>query len=89
LSDRDPAQLVSTLIAEAEGKPCDQGELRDLLGMKAACEGAIKAGDPMDLEQMQELLDALADTWSPSICPHGRPALVSIALEELARRFGR
>jgi DNA mismatch repair protein MutL len=57
--------------------------------MKAACLGAIKAGDPLPLEQAQRLLDDLAQVWSPATCPHGRPALVSISMEELAQRFGR
>jgi DNA mismatch repair protein MutL len=50
---------------------------------------AVKAGDPLSLEQAQRLLDDLAEVWSPATCPHGRPALVSISMEELARRFGR
>ncbi len=62
---------------------------RDRLATKAACVSAIKAGDPLSLEGAQRLLNDLAEVWSPATCPHGRPALVSISMEELARRFGR
>jgi DNA mismatch repair protein MutL len=62
---------------------------RDRLAIKAACLSAVKAGDTLPLEQAQRLLDDLAQVWSPAICPHGRSALVSISMEELARRFGR
>ena len=64
-------------------------ELRERLATRIACLGALKAGDPIPLERAQVLLDDLAQAWSPATCPHGRPALISISLEELARRFGR
>jgi DNA mismatch repair protein MutL len=64
-------------------------DLHERLAMRIACLAAIKAGDPISVEQAQTLLDDLAQAWSPATCPHGRPALISISLEELARRFGR
>ena len=63
--------------------------LRERLAAKMACYAAVKAGDPLPPEQQQALLDALWQTWSPATCPHGRPAFVSISLEELERRFQR
>jgi DNA mismatch repair protein MutL len=89
LKDQDPAELITVLIAEATRWKGGEDRLRETLAMKAACQGAVKAGDPLAIEQMQRLLDELAEVWSPATCPHGRPALVSISLEELAQRFGR
>jgi DNA mismatch repair protein MutL len=89
LQDQDPAELVTALIAEATRWKGGEDRLREALAMKAACLGATKAGDPLAIEQMQRLLDELSEVWSPATCPHGRPALVSISLEELAQRFGR
>jgi DNA mismatch repair protein MutL len=89
LKDQDPAELLTVLIAEATRWKGGEDRLREKLAMKAACQGAVKAGDPLAIEQMQRLLDELAEVWSPATCPHGRPALVSISLEELAQRFGR
>jgi DNA mismatch repair protein MutL len=94
LQGQPPAELVLALIEEGAtfrggaGAPSADNQ-RDRLAMKAACLSAIKAGDPLPLDQAQRLLDDLAQVWSPATCPHGRPALVSISMEELAQRFGR
>jgi DNA mismatch repair protein MutL len=84
-----PPELVAALIQEGAQFRGGREEQRDRLAMKAACLGAIKAGDPLSLDQAQRLLDDLAQVWSPATCPHGRPALVSLSMEELDRRFGR
>jgi DNA mismatch repair protein MutL len=54
-----------------------------------ACHGAIRAGQPLTLPEMQNLVDRLFATDLPLSCPHGRPTLVHFTLEELERRFGR
>jgi DNA mismatch repair protein MutL len=89
IREQDAVELVTTLIQETERVRGSEDELRQTLALRMACLGALKAGDPLPLERAQTLLDDLAQAWSPSTCPHGRPALVSISLEELARRFGR
>lgn len=86
----DPAELVTALIQEHERFRSLTGDaLRDKLAAKVACLCAIKAGDALDAAQQQALLDELARTYSPATCPHGRPAFVSLTLEELERRFLR
>jgi DNA mismatch repair protein MutL len=89
LQGQNAAALVAALVKEAARLRGSESEQSDRLAMKAACLGAIKAGDPLTVEQAQQLLDDLEQAWSPATCPHGRPALVSISMEELARRFGR
>jgi DNA mismatch repair protein MutL len=54
-----------------------------------ACRGAIKAGDPLSLTEMNLMVDQLFATEIPYACPHGRPTMFKISLEELERRFGR
>jgi DNA mismatch repair protein MutL len=89
LPAQDAVDLVTTLLQEGSQIRGNENEQRERLAMKAACTSAIKAGDPLTMEQAQRLLDDLANTWSPGTCPHGRPAIVLISMEELARRFGR
>ena len=59
------------------------------LAAAVACHSAIKAGKPLNQEEMQYLVDRLFATSSPFVCPHGRPVIVKLTLEELDRRFGR
>ena len=54
-----------------------------------ACGAAIKAGQKLSQEEMNALLNTLFSTKNPYICPHGRPTLVRISLDELLRRFLR
>ncbi|MFQ6613707.1 MAG: DNA mismatch repair endonuclease MutL [Fidelibacterota bacterium] len=54
-----------------------------------ACHAAIKAGDPLTQDEMQELVNRLFGTKHPYYCPHGRPIIVQLTLDELDRRFER
>ncbi len=54
-----------------------------------ACKGAIKAGQPLSQVEMEELVDRLFATELPGHDVHGRPTILRLTLDELARRFGR
>ncbi len=54
-----------------------------------ACKAAIKAGDTLTREEMQELVNRLFATKHPYYCPHGRPIIVQMSLDELDGRFER
>jgi DNA mismatch repair protein MutL len=54
-----------------------------------ACGAAIKSGQRLSLEEMNGLINALFSASSPYTCPHGRPTLVRISVDELTRRFLR
>jgi DNA mismatch repair protein MutL len=55
----------------------------------AACRAALKGGEKLSLEEMRALLSELAATSEPRTCPHGRPTVLRIGLDELRRGFGR
>lgn len=54
-----------------------------------ACHAAIRTGEPLEVVEMQQLVNDLFRTKSPYFCPHGRPIVVNLSLEELDRRFLR
>jgi DNA mismatch repair protein MutL len=86
----EPRDLLAALLQEHERyRALDGDALRDKLAAKAACLGAVKAGDALDHAQQQALLDDLRRAYSPAACPHGRPVFVMLRLEELERRFLR
>lgn len=62
---------------------------RDQVTIAHACRLAVKAGDVLSTEEMTGLLDQLSKTTNPHFCPHGRPAVVALAIGELDRRFKR
>ncbi|MFC1511699.1 DNA mismatch repair endonuclease MutL [Candidatus Latescibacterota bacterium] len=61
----------------------------DKLASAIACRAAIKAGKPLSPGEMQYIVDRLFACSKPFTCPHGRPTVVKLALEELDHRFGR
>ena len=90
LAAQDPQEVLTVLLEELRRyRRSGEADLRERLTMRLACLAAVKAGDPLDMAQMQKLLDDLEAAWSPSTCPHGRPAFIAIGLEELERRFQR
>ena len=90
--DVAPERLLRGLIGEASrtaatatGVP----ELRRKLVTSAACQAAIKVNYPLTHDGMQRLLDDLFKTENPTTCPHGRPILFRLTLEEIERAFRR
>jgi DNA mismatch repair protein MutL len=59
------------------------------IAMTFACKSAIKAGQRLSQEEMQELFDQLFATELPHHDVHGRPTVVRLSAAELARKFGR
>jgi DNA mismatch repair protein MutL len=64
-------------------------DARETLAKSFACKAAIKAGDRLKTTEMISLIDQLFAVSMPYVCPHGRPVLIKLPLEELDRRFGR
>ncbi len=54
-----------------------------------ACRAAVKAGDRLTVNLMQQLIDDLFICEFPYTCPHGRPTLIKITFSELEKRLGR
>jgi DNA mismatch repair protein MutL len=54
-----------------------------------SCKNAIKSGDKLTQKEMTALVDQLFATKEPYFCPHGRPVIVTLNLEEIDRKFKR
>jgi len=80
-------------LREAIDELKESGELRwrsrEKFLASMACHTAIKAGDDLSIDEMQELLNQLKKTKNPYSCPHGRPTMISITLYELEKKFKR
>jgi DNA mismatch repair protein MutL len=56
---------------------------------QAACKAAVKAHQQLTNEEIETLVAQLADAEMPYTCPHGRPTLIHLSFQELAKKFGR
>ncbi len=79
-----PDMLQQILDSEDGKLPVDPQ-----LVARAACHAAIKAHDPIPLEEAGTLLQELAKCRQGTLCPHGRPTMLTITFKELERRFKR
>lgn len=83
------AYLHSVLaIFEEQGKNPQKALLKERL-MQTACKHAIKGGEPVTREEIQELLQEFLSGTLPLTCPHGRPVVVQITKTELEKMFRR
>jgi DNA mismatch repair protein MutL len=84
----DPARRfveVLDLLTREDG-PVDP---RERIAASLACHSAARAGQTLSMEEMRDLLRQLEDCEMPQTCPHGRPTMLHLSAEELARRFSR
>jgi DNA mismatch repair protein MutL len=79
------------------------GELLDLLGREdgpaeepahrvaasLACHGSVRAGQTMTDEEQRELLRLLEASEHARTCPHGRPTMIHVSSDALAKQFRR
>mgnify|MGYP000547186759 CR=1 FL=1 len=61
----------------------------DYVAATYACKAAIKAGDSLEENECIALIDELFATNHPYYCPHGRPIIVNLSIEDLDKRFER
>lgn len=92
----DPVSLRRLLeeLALQEGEDTSEsaGELleaEERFLKTLACHSAVRAGTRLSLEAMRALVAGLSSAANPYTCPHGRPVVVTLAVEELDRLFGR
>jgi DNA mismatch repair protein MutL len=52
-----------------------------------ACRSATRRGKPLTPAQGKELINLLADTASPAVCPHGSPVILQFSDHFLRRQF--
>jgi len=72
-----------------EGFNIDRERLIDKMAKTLACHSAVRSGEELTREKMKELLHLLNQTDTPSVCPHGRPTMVELSLDEIKKIFKR
>jgi DNA mismatch repair protein MutL len=74
---------------EREQQAMNLESLRREIAASIACHAAIKINTPLEVNKMEWLLQALAQTECPMSCPHGRPVVLRYSIKDLQRAFKR
>jgi DNA mismatch repair protein MutL len=88
---QETVRQVIGWIADLDETDCDRiiHLLNEKMHSKMACSAAIKAGDLLNIEQMQQLLQNLSKTENRFSCPHGRPTFWTLPIDHLEKQFKR
>ncbi|QDU64491.1 DNA mismatch repair protein MutL [Planctomycetes bacterium Pan216] len=79
---------IAHRLEETGRVPSRDELLEDLLHL-AACKAAVKAGDPLTDEEIQQLMRRRHLVDDSHHCPHGRPTMLRFSLQELEKQFKR
>ena len=83
------SQILLDIIDYYRNEPLHDFDHLHKVAAAFACKNAVKSGEKLSQAEMQNLVDQLFACETPFFCPHGRPVIVTIDLEELDRKFKR
>lgn len=86
LSKINPKELLADILENLSG---DINQLEEKILMTVACKASVKAGQKLNIWQMQEIIKNWRTCKKPYTCPHGRPISKLIAHKQIAGFFER
>jgi DNA mismatch repair protein MutL len=91
LLNYDYEQIILDLIEQYTNFKSfkNPAEIKESFLITMACRTAVKAGDMLKLEEMEQLAADLFKCDNPYTCPHGRPTIFRLSTEELTKKFLR
>lgn len=84
----DPGTRLKAILQELLEGGSGQSWLESV-AISTACHASIRAGQSLSLEEMRELIADLERSNQPRACGHGRPTMLHLTQDELARQFAR
>jgi len=90
LTDIDPKEALRSVIDdfEEDESPLEE-EIEAIIVGRICKKAAVKAGQVLSYEEQEALLKDLESCEVPRTCPHGRPTMIHLSVDLLARQFGR
>ncbi len=91
LVNHNPAEILRNVVEllQNEGKKPERRDVIDSLLHLISCKAAIKAGDKLTAEEIEDLLRHRDLCQDSHHCPHGRPTALVFTRNELDKRFKR
>lgn len=79
---------VAGFLDELTGESGRRG-VRERIWASLACHSVVVAGERLELPEMTTLIERLQRCRNPMHCPHGRPTMVRLDPQDVARMFKR
>ena len=80
----DVADFVACLSDDVRGLDADQRVWASL-----ACHSVVRAGERLEFPELTALVERLQQCENPMHCPHGRPTIIRLEPDQIARMFKR
>jgi DNA mismatch repair protein MutL len=88
--DSNIEQLIKEVLElDTEKLKDDLDRLKKDIVATMACHTSIRAGQELDISLMKELYYNLIDCENPYSCPHGRPIVWKMSIEQIDSKFDR
>jgi DNA mismatch repair protein MutL len=86
----DPSSALRALVEDFEEDETPlQAEVEAKLAARVCKRLAVKGGQTLTSEEQRALLNDLEACNSPRTCPHGRPTMIHLSVDNLEKQFGR
>lgn len=89
LSNWDGGDVFLDILKQLQEELTQTKDFRIASAASVACKASIKAGQKLSKREMQELIKELFTCETPFYCPHGRPLIFKMTLNEIEKRFKR
>ncbi len=89
LSELESDEVFIEILKQLQIEFEQTENFRESLAKSISCKAAIKAGQKMSKKEMLYLINDLFACKVPYFCPHGRPLMFKITLNEIEKRFKR
>ncbi len=89
LGQADMRMMFTEIIESLDTIKSAERERRMTDIIQASCKHAVKAGDALTDEEIQNLIKSMRESGAPPTCPHGRPVMRALTRHEIERMFKR
>ena len=89
LGHTDPQPLLHDVLANLHSLRSANLAMRRKEILQMSCKHAVKAGDVLTREAIDELVETMLVTGAPPFCPHGRPVAKRLTKRDMEQMFKR
>lgn len=86
LAGQEQESIIEIIDLLQENQTVD---LRETVIIKMSCQQAIKAGNRLNMQEMEAIMEELLTVEDYLHCPHGRPTMIGLSRRELDKMFKR
>jgi DNA mismatch repair protein MutL len=90
LANQPPEETLRLILGDLEsGAEPGASTVEAKILLRVCKAAAVKAGQILSYSEMQQMIRMLEQCQNPRTCPHGRPTMIHLSSDQLAKEFGR